>query len=746
MGAMVLPVLQVRVLWTFLEVIISLQKNVVVDVLCCATCIGLVNTMNVVVVRVINYNFLKVLLLCCCYFNFIVHSYFTPCPADVCNNNHEGNDYNDNNNTKTDIVAYCPMNNTCCRTYNPISNDYIQSCIPNDLGSYNGTCCTDDFESNEYYNTDDDDDNNNDIISSTTTITTGCAIGYTCMKDMGGKFCQQSTVTDPLVSVLPRYQLCNQQQLNYGTNNKNNNTKSAPIMYGWKMIVPTLMKDENNDNEEKDFLLLPYYSTHGNIQSIIYENKNNKINNINDRKTSRNRLQTSTIHTAVIVIHGAGRNADDYYCSMLAARELFIRKRGSNNIKTGNKNDDDDDERNNILIIVPRFPLTTDNDTYVSVIDSNGINDILQWDGTGTSSDDISGTWRYGADAVISVTTNTTTTTTTKLVSIKISSYDCIDSMINTILNNIPSIKTVSIMGHSSGGQFVQRWSFLTDIWDSTRMKGVVVNPSSYLYFTNRRLRQSKDQQQFMADNGILVDNAVDVNNGIKYGLSEWYTPNISDCPNYNKWHYGLDFDNCAYDNNTDIDALSCTSNTYRVRYVQQNVQNKYNNNKQYLINRYLYTRTILYLIGQDDQCNISQYDTSSWCYSHGLETTCPNLLQGITRYDRHWHYLISLLQLVNEYNHHQEKSSMNISTNNASTSTIDNTINDATSSADTTKSSEQLQDRSQLFQHIRRTVPHVGHDHNLIMTSQIGLASIFDPIMSSSLPFQESTTETKIS
>ena len=95
----------------------------------------------------------------------------------------------------------CPDGNTCClirqqhvsngddddRSNNSSSTTTTTSgCIPSDLGTWNGTCCSHE-----------DDD----------TLSSGCGVGYQCAGPR--KTCHATaTVTDPLVQTLPRYRLC----------------------------------------------------------------------------------------------------------------------------------------------------------------------------------------------------------------------------------------------------------------------------------------------------------------------------------------------------------------------------------------------------------------------------------------------------------------------------------------------------------------------------------------------------------
>jgi hypothetical protein len=121
----------------------------------------------------------------------------------------------------------CPNGNTCC-PYVSASSDGISSyaCIPNDLGSYNATCCNVVFD-----------------VTKNTVVHTGCPVGYICNGDnihncssntepqlciaMNQPYTNKKNIemtsmqyvsTDPFLPILPRYQIypCPQIRHVYG--------------------------------------------------------------------------------------------------------------------------------------------------------------------------------------------------------------------------------------------------------------------------------------------------------------------------------------------------------------------------------------------------------------------------------------------------------------------------------------------------------------------------------------------------
>lgn len=156
----------------------------------------------------------------------------------------------------------CPDGNTCCALKGGGSG-----CIASDMGAYNATCCTDGLS--------------------------GCAVNYTCEVNM--KCHATKGLTDPLVQVMPRYNLCHP------------NSTALMTVHGFPVV---------------DDAKLAYYSSHGNILR------------------QRNRHD---VEMALIIIHGAGRNADDYFCSATAAVQM-----------------QQEYPIESVLVIVPRFASVDD--------------------------------------------------------------------------------------------------------------------------------------------------------------------------------------------------------------------------------------------------------------------------------------------------------------------------------------------------------------------------------------------------
>ncbi|NLR89967.1 hypothetical protein [Flammeovirga agarivorans] len=94
-----------------------------------------------------------------------------------------------------------------------------------------------------------------------------------------------------------------------------------------------------------------------------------------------------------------------------------------------------------------------------------------------------------------------------------------------------PNLKEVLLLGHSAGGQFVQRYAALNNLeqaYDNYTFKYVVSDPSSYLYINNMRFSDS---------DGLYV------------------VPD--DCEGYNNYHYGLADISSFTDYRTDLDSTT---------------------------------------------------------------------------------------------------------------------------------------------------------------------------------------------
>lgn len=151
------------------------------------------------------------------------------------------------------------------------------------------------------------------------------------------------------------------------------------------------------------------------------------------------------IKRALIVIHGQGRNADDYYRTGLASAFL-----------AGALDD--------TIVISPRFASNDGRNCKDSLADGE-----VNWRCSGDS-------WRSGA---ASIQTD------------KLTSYDFTDELLRELARKeiFPNLKAIVVSGHSAGGQYVSRYMMANTVDESlgVPITYVVSNPSSYAYLDSTR-------------------------------------------------------------------------------------------------------------------------------------------------------------------------------------------------------------------------------------------------------------------
>jgi pimeloyl-ACP methyl ester carboxylesterase len=164
------------------------------------------------------------------------------------------------------------------------------------------------------------------------------------------------------------------------------------------------------------------------------------------------------IRRALIVIHGQGRDADNYFRTSLAATLLA-------NAFT------------DAIVVSPRFA-SNDGRGCRDTLDQREVN----WPCSGDS-------WRSGGIAASDP---------------KLTSYDFMDEIVRKLANKerFPNLSAIVISGHSAGGQFVTRYEMANRVHDTINIPitYVVANPSSYSYLdperpsgTNNELRPFGD-------------------------------------------------------------------------------------------------------------------------------------------------------------------------------------------------------------------------------------------------------------
>jgi pimeloyl-ACP methyl ester carboxylesterase len=198
---------------------------------------------------------------------------------------------------------------------------------------------------------------------------------------------------------------------------------------------------------------------------------------------SRNQAVTE----ALIVVHGAGRDADNYFRNALAAAFLA-------------------GALENTVVIAPRMASTA-----ASCHDKIAPNEI-SWN---------CNTWRSGGPSVSNP---------------QVTSFDFIDEVLRKVARKevFPNLKQIVVIGHSAGGQVVNRYEMTNKVHDKlgVPVSYVVANPSSYAWPDSTRPTAAAYSVQAHPPGYIPV-----------IPSNEAAFRNFSggrDCTTYDKWPYGL--------------------------------------------------------------------------------------------------------------------------------------------------------------------------------------------------------------
>ena len=148
---------------------------------------------------------------------------------------------------------------------------------------------------------------------------------------------------------------------------------------------------------------------------------------------------------AVIVIHGANRNADDYYNSIY------------NNAFNLNVHSE-------TIIIAPQFLTTTDLNNW------QPSTSFAFWSGTTP--------WSSGGQS---------NSTSEHPRDYEISSFTIMDSLTAHLLTIFPNLQDIALVGNSAGGQFVNRYAAGSDQDAEGKLRYVVSAPSSFVYLDEYR-------------------------------------------------------------------------------------------------------------------------------------------------------------------------------------------------------------------------------------------------------------------
>ncbi len=195
------------------------------------------------------------------------------------------------------------------------------------------------------------------------------------------------------------------------------------------------------------------------------------------------------ITRALIMVHGAGRNADHYFETSTAAAFLA-------------------GALENTLVIAPHF---------IAAPDKPQENEILWPSGRNN--------WRSGGVAVSHPT---------------VTSFDLLDEILRKLADKkvFPSLTRVVVAGHSAGGQVVTRYEMSSKVHDALgiSISYVVANPSSYAWPVATRPLPEGDANPVGADKEALGPDGEKVHGDFRYGAFD-----AGRVPTYNRWPMGLD-------------------------------------------------------------------------------------------------------------------------------------------------------------------------------------------------------------
>lgn len=196
-----------------------------------------------------------------------------------------------------------------------------------------------------------------------------------------------------------------------------------------------------------------------------------------------------SITRALIMVHGAGRNADHYFETAMAAAFLA-------------------GALDNTIVLAPRF--AAGRDTVKA-------NELL-WPEGGTS-------WRAGGASP----TNTA-----------ITSFDFVDEIVKKLADKkvFPNLTAIVIAGHSAGGQYATRYAMTNKVHGTpgVSLSYVVANPSSYAWPSAERPLPVGNADPVGADKEALGPNGEKVNTNFTFGAFD-----STKAANYNRWPSGLE-------------------------------------------------------------------------------------------------------------------------------------------------------------------------------------------------------------
>ncbi|MBA4071702.1 MAG: hypothetical protein C0497_07690 [Gemmatimonas sp.] len=199
-------------------------------------------------------------------------------------------------------------------------------------------------------------------------------------------------------------------------------------------------------------------------------------------------VRNESITRVLVMVHGAGRNADGYFSSAMAA--AFLAR-----------------ALENTLVISPRMASN----------DGQGCRDTL-------APNEISwhcNTWRSGGPA---------------LTHPAVTSFDFMDAILRKVARKqvFPNLKVIVVTGHSAGGQVTNRYQMTNQVHDKlgVPVRYIVSNPSSYAWPSDERPTATAWSLTANAP-GYIAEVRQDAPAFASFGAGRG-------CTNYNQWSFGL--------------------------------------------------------------------------------------------------------------------------------------------------------------------------------------------------------------
>jgi len=332
-----------------------------------------------------------------------------------------------------------------------------------------------------------------------------------------------------------------------------------------------------------------------------------------------NLLRAGGNHTmALFIQHGAMRDADAYFCSF---RSLMLEQEYR--------------PFNDIMVIAPDFNYRND----PGVLPTDAF-----WNATKPWGD-----WRAGAESDPECCGNGRRSHGGRTIS----SFAILDQMLAILTDKTlyPNMDKISFVGHSAGGQMVQRYAIMSELaakWDVDErvdVEFVIANPSSYSYLDERRWTYSCGECQCDSMNCTCDTDCSTPAMGSQLevpGKTEHNYSFVCHDSAYNGWPYGLS----GFSDRKHSFPYPLASGPKRAA-------------------RAYRKRDVVYLVGQNDTCNdgLPTCSESCWkrsdfladegpCFRNHMDTRCPAMLEGPYRRARGLQYMKYLEAFYGEKTH----------------------------------------------------------------------------------------------